>query len=198
MTATAQQKKFNQYPSRPFKPDLWHRHSKDEKRENARALIYGYLIAGGEIKRAPPMKVRGGGRAKIFTKDAPKSASYDRGVALYLSGHDFTTSGPRWTAKAVREDSATKRDAVNRVGAAHADFAGAVIQIGNKLVPRQVGSRGRHLEQKDATGVYREAKIVDQDSADGIADARGRAAIKDDMNMNAVDLEHFERFKLAA
>jgi hypothetical protein len=122
-------------------------------------MIYTFLVDCGQITRPPPKKVRGGGRAKIFQKDAPKSASYDRGVVLYLSGHDFTKSGPRFTAKAVREDSATKRDAARRVGVSHADFNGAVIQVGNKLVPRQVGSTS-HLQQPDATGVFRETSCL--------------------------------------
>ena len=69
MTATAAQQQFNQYPSRPFKPDIWHRLPKIDKREDLKALVYVYLINGGQIERAPPKKSRGAGRPRIFGKD---------------------------------------------------------------------------------------------------------------------------------
>ena len=178
MTATAAQQRFNQYPSRPFKPDIWHRLPKIDKRENLKALVYVYLINGGQIERAPPKKSRGAGRPRIFGKDS-RSAAYDRDTVRFLSGHDFTQSGPRWTSKPVRDDSASKRDATSHAGISHPDFRGAVTEINGRLRPRQVGN-------------------VIADTADKVHDSAKRATIRDELNLNAVDFEHSNRLKLAA
>jgi hypothetical protein len=69
MTTSDSQKRFNQYPVKAFKRDIWHGCSKEEKRNSATALTYSFLLAGGQITKAPPAKKRKGGRAEIFNKD---------------------------------------------------------------------------------------------------------------------------------
>jgi hypothetical protein len=94
------------------------------------------LAVGGEIIKVRAGKHRSDGRP-IFGKDS-KSAAYKRDASRFFSGHDLTQKGPRWTAKAVPHNSATKRDAERKAGISHQDFAGAVIEIGGKLRSKAV------------------------------------------------------------
>jgi hypothetical protein len=181
MTATIAQRQFNPFKdfSKRTLPDIWHGLMKSQKRENLRALVYGFLVEGGEIIKVPAKKHRGAGRPRIFGKDS-RAAAYRRDTSRFFNGHDFPQSGPRWTSKPVPDDSASKRDAARHAGVGHQDFSGAVIEINGKLRSRQVGF-----------------KIV-EDTADDMDDASKRATIRDDLNQMAVDREHLERFKLAA
>jgi hypothetical protein len=175
MSASKKQRQFNRYP-KAF------RHSFDlpkaEVRDEADRLVAEFLAKGGEITKLPAQKF-GKGPAKIFTKDAPRSAQYDRDTSKYMSGRFLAPSKLQFTSKPVREDSATRRDVARQAGVSHADFSGAVTQIGNKLVPRQA-----------------EPEII-RDQADSIVDASARATIRDDISPH-IDQEHMRRLKLAA
>jgi hypothetical protein len=174
------------------------------------ALIYCYLVGGGKITRPLEKKKRGPGRPQIFGKDT-KSASYSRDVTRFYSGHDFTQSGPRWTSRPVRDDSAAKRDAQRKAGVSSDDFAGAVVEAGGKLgskralhavdrAPIDLVSDRTMAESAKRDGGRRARQVVKliEDTADDLRDASNNASIRDDMNLNAVDHEHLDRFRLAA
>jgi hypothetical protein len=215
MTATIAQRQFNPFKdfSKRSLPDLWHGLMKSEKRENLRALVYGFLIEGGEIIKVPAKKHRAAGRPRIFGKDS-RSAAYSRDTSRFFNGHDFTQSGPRWTSKPAPDKSASKRDAERKAGVSHQNFGGAVIDINGKLRPRAplhavvdkapidlvsdaalAASAKRdgkkHIGKTDSVAVI-------EDTADSISDGASRATVKDDLNLMAPDREHLERFKLAA
>jgi hypothetical protein len=180
MTATAEQRTFNPYPiHQPLSPDIWHRFPKHEKRASAIALTYSFLLDGGAITKCPPAKKRKGERPEIFGKDTKAPKAHDKWSRKFFAGDDFTQKGPRFTSKPISDKSIDKRDVAHKAGTSHTDFIGSVVDIGGKLMPRSL-------------------KNVSHDSGDDISDAYNRATIHDNLNLNNVDYDHIERFKLAA
>jgi hypothetical protein len=119
-------------------------------RAEADALVAEFLAKGGEIKKLPPQKY-GKGRAKIFTKDAPRSARYDRDTSKYMSGRFLAPSKLQFTSRPVPENSSAKRQD---------DIVGAVVEINGELKSRDT---------------------IVADEADDIADAMNSATIRDDL-----------------
>jgi hypothetical protein len=199
MSASTQQRLFNQYPLRKYTTDIWHGWTKDQKRASTIALTYVFLIEDGQVTKAPPAKQRKGGRPSIFQKDAPASAAYERWNRKYFAGDDFKQSGPRFTSKPLSEKSADQRDIERKAGASHAEFIGSVVQLGGKLLPRHALS-ATDESLVDLVSTVRSEKVVHlaTDTSDRLSDANRRATIRDELNLNDIDHEHNEMFKLAA
>jgi hypothetical protein len=194
--ATESQRLFNRtYSENRYRPDVWRNLSKEEKRLEGLALLTNFIWSGGNITYAVKPSPKGKGRHLNFQTDE-KSGSYSRDVTRYLRGDNLGAKS-RFTSRPIKDDAATKRDAVKRAGVAHTDFSGGVARIGDRLVPRQAGSK-IVWEEKDPTGVLIEPKANNRDSADGLVDAARRATVRDDFNMMAIDHEHLAAFKLAA
>jgi hypothetical protein len=136
MTASAQQRLFNQYPVKTFTADIWHRVPKEEKRLSAIALVYSFLLDGGTITKCPPAK-RGKGRPEIFGKDTRASAAHERWSKKFFAGDDFVQKGPRFLSKPISERAADQRDIERKAGISHAEFVGAVVDINGKLKARK-------------------------------------------------------------
>jgi hypothetical protein len=211
MSVSEQQRLFNQYPTRAaFKPDIWHRLRKDEKRIEASALVDNFLREGGQIIKAPAKK-RKGGRPEIFNKDTRAVKAHEKWSRKFYSGDDFTQKGPRFTSKPVPENSAAKRDTERKGGTSHAEFSGSVIDINGKLQARKEShaTTEYHIDLVSDTALTDSAKrdggrhsqkivTLIEDSADDVTDANRRATIRDDDNLNGVDHSHNKRLKLAA
>jgi hypothetical protein len=211
MTASAQQRLFNQYPSgKAFAPDIWHGRSKEEKRNSATALTYAFLLDGGTITKCPPAK-RGKGRPEIFKKDTRASAAHERWNKKFLAGDDFVQKGPRFLSKPISERAADQRDIERKAGISHATFNGAVVDLNGKLEAKKASHATTEylvdLVSEDALrasakrdGGRHAQKIVQlvEDTGDDLSDAYRRATIRDDLNLNGIDHAHNSRFKLAA
>jgi hypothetical protein len=211
MTASAQQRLFNQYPiHKPLNPDIWHRVPKEEKRSSAIALVYSFLLGGGTITKCPAKK-RKGGKPEIFGKDSRAPKAHEKWNRKFYAGDDFTQKGPRFTSKPVPENSAAKRDIERKAGVSHSEFTGSVIDIGGKLQERNARhatseayidlvSDNALRESAKRDGGRHSHKIVTliEDSGDDVKDAYRSATIRDDLNLNAVDHAHNAKFKLAA
>ena len=67
MSASQQQRLFNQYPiNKPLNLDIWYGCSKEEKRMSAIALTYAFLLDRGQITKVATTKKRKGGRPRDF------------------------------------------------------------------------------------------------------------------------------------
>jgi hypothetical protein len=200
MTTSDSQKRFNKYPIKTFKRDIWHGCSKDEKRVEAGALIDAYLREGGEIIKAPAKKRRGGGRPEIFTKDVRAPKVYEHWNKKFFAGDDFTAKGPRFTSKPVSEKSADQRDLARKAGVSHAEFTGAVVEVAGKLQPRTVdhATDEAPIDLVSKSGSREKVVQLIPDTADDLSDARRRARIRDELNLNNLDHTHNAKFKLAA
>ena len=138
MSASQQQRLFNQYPiNKPLNLDLWLGCSKEEKRMSAIALTYAFLLDGGKITKVATTKKRKGGRPEIFQKDTRASAAHERWSKKYFAGDDFTATGPRFISKPISERAADQRDIERKAGISHATFSGAVADINGKLQARK-------------------------------------------------------------
>jgi hypothetical protein len=121
----AQRQFFNPFPDfnkRRSGPDIWYGIAKHEKRENLQALIYSFLIGGGEINRIAAKKARGPGRHQSFACKGGRtsSAQYSR----YFSG-DNIGGGHRFTSKPepVKDPKPSRDNAV-------------VVKVGGKIKQR--------------------------------------------------------------
>jgi hypothetical protein len=187
-------------------------------------LVAEFLAKGGEIERAPASKKHGPGRPRIFSGEGTiKSASYERGVKKFFAGDDFVhrerdkktgkivNTGPQFTSRPVRENSSAKRDTERKAGVAHENFAGAVVAVGYKLRSRTslhavdkadvdlVSNRALAASAKrDGSRRSRQVVKIIEDAADDVLDAERCATVSDDLNLNNVEHEHFEKFNLAA
>jgi hypothetical protein len=211
MSVSEEQRAFNKYPVKEaFKPDIWHRASKDQKRIETNALVDAFLRQGGQITVAPAKK-RKGGRTEIFGKDTRAPKVHEHWNRKFYAGDDFVQKGPRFLSKPISERAADKRDIERKGGVAHAAFTGAVTDINGKLQARKEShaTTEYHIDLvSDAAlrasakrdGGRHSQKIVTliEDSADDVTDANRRATIRDDDNLNGVDHAHNRRFKLAA
>jgi hypothetical protein len=122
MTATIAQKQFNPFIDyrKRTRPDIWHNVPKDEKRENLKALIYSFLMGGGQINRIVSKEKRGPGRHQSFAfkgqrKTKTSAALYNR----YYSG-DEIGGGHRFTSKPLSDPKPSRDD-------------GAVVKIGSRI-----------------------------------------------------------------
>ena len=194
MSASEQQRMFNPYPiHKPLSPDIWHRVPKEEKRLSAIALVYSFLLGGGQITKAPAKKSKGG-RPQIFQKDVRDAKGHEKWNRKFLAGDDFTTKAPRFTSKPIPENSAAKRDTERKAGISHAAFGGAVININGKLQARKASHATTEtyidLVSDEADSRQREArrgrshKIVKliEDGHDDVTDAYRSATIRDELN----------------
>jgi hypothetical protein len=200
MTTSDSQKRFNQYPVKAFKRDIWHGCSKEEKRNSATALTYSFLLAGGQITKAPPAKKRKGGRAEIFNKDTRAVKAHEHWNKKFFAGDDFTAKGPRFTSKPVSEKSADQRDLARKAGTSHSEFAGAVVEIAGKLLPRHAlhATDEAPVDLVSKGGSSEKVVRLVDDTGDSLSDANRRATIRDELNLTNVDHAHNAKFKLAA
>jgi hypothetical protein len=209
MTTSDSQKLFNKYPVREFKPDIWHRLRKDEKRIEASALVDAFLRDGGQISKAPTKK-RKDGKPEIFQKDTRATKAHEKWNRKFYSGDDFLQKGPRFTSKSVPENSSAKRDIERKGGTSHAAFSGAVIEKNGRLEAKKASHATTEylidLVSADALrasakrGDRHAQKIVEliEDGADDVTDAYRSATISDDLNLLNIDHDHNDKFKLAA
>jgi hypothetical protein len=198
MSASQQQRLFNQYPT-PFKPDIWRGFSKEQRRTSAIALLYGFLLEGGQITKAPPAKKRKGGRPEIFQNDTRASAAHARWNRKFYAGDDLTQRGPRFTSKPVSEKAIDRRDIERKAGVSHSEFVGAVVDINGKLQPRNAPHTADEapVDLVSKGGSEKVVQLI-ADTKDDLSDARRRATIRDELNLNNVDHAHMAKFKLAA
>jgi hypothetical protein len=197
MSASAQQRLFNQYPVKTFNTDIWHGIPKAEKRMSAIALTYAFLLDGGQITKVPPPKTRKG-RPEIFNKDTRAVKAHEKWSRKFFSGDDFCQSGPRFTSKPISDKSADI-DAERKAGVSHAEFVGAVVDINGKLQARHA----LHVTDEApvdmvSKGGSEKVVLLINDTADDLSDAHRRTRIRDDLNLTNVDHTHNARFKLAA
>jgi hypothetical protein len=209
MSASTQQRLFNQYPIKAFKPDIWFRLPKDEKRQSAIALCYSFLLEGGRITKAAAKK-RKDSRPDIFGKDTRAPKVHEHWSRKFFAGDDFTAKSPRFTSKPISERAADKRDVERKAGISHAAFTGSVIDISGKLQARKESHATSEayidLVSDDALrasakrGDRHAHKIVTliEDGCDDVTDAYRAATISDDFNLNGIDHVHNAKFKLAA
>jgi hypothetical protein len=210
MSVSEQQRQFNKYPVRTFNLDIWHGLPKEEKRNSAIALTYDFLLAGGQIFKAPPTKARKGGRPQIFGKDTRATKAHGKWNKKFYAGDDFVKKGPRFTSKPISERAADQRDIERKGGIAHAAFTGAVVAVGDKLQARKEShaTTEYHIDLVSDEALRASAKRGDrqaqkivqliEDSGDDVTDANRRATIRDEFNLNNMDFAHNNRFKLAA
>jgi hypothetical protein len=199
MSVSEQQRLFNQYPTKAaFKPDIWHRLRKDEKRIEASALIDAYLREGGEIIKAPAKK-RKNGRPDVFQNDTRATKAHERWNKKFYSGDDFTAKGPRFTSRPISEKAIDKRDVERKAGVSHSEFVGAVVEINGKLQPRNAPHTADEalVDMVSKGGSEKVVQLV-ADTKDELSDANRRARIRDELNLNDTDYTHNARFKLAA
>jgi hypothetical protein len=201
MSVSEQQRLFNQYPVKEaFKPDVWHRASKDEKRIEANALVEDFLRGGGQITKVPEKKRRKGGNPdQIFQTDTRAPKVHEHWSRKFFAGDDFTAKGPRFTSKPVSEKAIDKADIEHKAGVAHEEFTGAVIEIAGKLQPAHVDHAIDEavVDLVSKGGSEKVVKLV-ADTKDALSDADRRAKIRDELNLNDVDYTHNARLKLAA
>ena len=209
MSASTQQRQFNKYPiAKPINLDSWHGLSKQDKRNSVIALTYSFLLAGGQIIKAPAKKSKGG-RPEIFQKDTRAVKSHERWNKKFYAGDDFTQKGPRFTSKPIPENSAAKRDVERKAGTVHAEFSGAVVDINGTLKARKESHATSEayvdlvsdaaLRASAKRGDKHAQKIVQliEDGHDSVTDAYRSATIATNWIIN-VDHDHNAKLKLAA
>jgi hypothetical protein len=123
MTATIAQKTFNPFVdfNKRTRRDIWHGLTKSEKRQNLKAVVYCFLVDGGQITKIPPKTTKGKGRHQSFAaKSLPKTSSSE--YWRYFSG-DNIAGEHRWTSKPVKTNTPPRTD-------------GVVVKIGDKIKSR--------------------------------------------------------------
>ena len=195
MSVSVEQREFNKYPVKAFKPDIWFGLPKQDKRLSTIALTYSFLLQGGRITKAPAKK-RKDGRPDIFGKDTRAVKSHEHWNKKFYSGDDFTQKAPRFTSKALPENSAAKRDIERKAGISHAAFTGSVIDISGKLQARKESHATSEayidlvsdeaLRASAKRGDRHAHKIVTliEDGCDNVTDAYRAATIRDDFCRN--------------
>jgi hypothetical protein len=124
MTASTAQKSFNPFVdfNKRTRRDIWHGLTKSEKQQNLKAVVYCFLIDGGQITKIPPKTTKGKGRHQSFAaKSVGKTSSSE--YWRYFTG-DNIAGEHRWTSKPVKTSTPPRT----------AD--GVVIKIGDKIKSR--------------------------------------------------------------
>jgi hypothetical protein len=211
MSVSTQQRQFNKYPiAKPINLDSWYGCSKEDKRNSAIALIYSFLLEGGQIKVAPTKK-RKDSIPQIFQKDTRATKEHEKWNRKFYSGDDFTQKGPRFTSKPISERAADQRDLVRKAGISHATFSGAVVDINGKLQARKASHTTteylidlvshnalRASAKRDGGKLAQKIVKLVEDGHDDVTDAYRSATIADELNYLNVDHDHNAKLKLAA